>query len=212
MNNTGCWANPELPEYDPAALDPLLGYTTPPSKRSKPREIPNYALDRKYCIALMPEQCDGLTRNAAKEGDSNLQSFLLNFEDTLTPDEVDDGPGVQIEIDAVNPNDLRAMFAASIAKYWDDDAYQAVLDGEQVDRDELGSIIYGVKRRRAGAQVDIEATAAEVLADVSSYADNDAEAISEVCRTTAGLDKTDMVMLIHEFRTQWCSGGRPGVP
>jgi hypothetical protein len=153
IRNTGCWANPELPEYPPTELDEILGYTRPEKKNSKPQPIPNYALDRKYRIALMPEQCVALNlvRNAAKEKDPNMQSFIRNFEGTLTPDEVNDGLGVQIELDAVNPNTLRDMFSAAIDRFWDDDAYQEVLDAEDDDREELGSYLRQAQERRQHA-------------------------------------------------------------
>ena len=43
-----------------------------------------------------------------------------------------------VEIEAMDPVDLRALYDAAIADYWDDDAYQAVLDREAEDRRRLG--------------------------------------------------------------------------
>ena len=65
---------------------------------------------RKYRVALQPEQCDeyGLARNAAKEKDPNMIAFLKTFANTLTADEVDAGLGVQVEMDALDPNVLPA--------------------------------------------------------------------------------------------------------
>lgn len=43
----------------------------------------------------------------------------------------------QIEVDALDPNVLRELFAEAIAEYWDDDAYQAVLEREALEREQL---------------------------------------------------------------------------
>ncbi len=43
----------------------------------------------------------------------------------------------QIELDALDPNVLRALFADALAGYWDDDAYQAVLEREASERERL---------------------------------------------------------------------------
>ena len=141
VKNTGCWDNPELPEYPPTELDAILGYTKPASKSSKAQPIPNYALDRKYRVALLPEQCRAdeeldiaaLERNSAKDEDPNNQSFLLNF-----PAEQDEGElPVQIELDAVEPNRLREMLETRVDEFWDYEAYSEVLDAERGQRHSL---------------------------------------------------------------------------
>jgi len=43
----------------------------------------------------------------------------------------------QIEVDALDPNVLRELFADAIAAYWDDDAYQAVLEREASEREQV---------------------------------------------------------------------------
>lgn len=43
----------------------------------------------------------------------------------------------QIEVDALPPDTLRDLFAAAIAEYWDDGAYQAALERETAEREEL---------------------------------------------------------------------------
>ena len=60
-----------------------------------------------------------LPRNTAKEKDPNLAQFLATFADTLTADEVDDGLGVQIEVDALEPPGPRQMFADAVEQYRD---------------------------------------------------------------------------------------------
>jgi hypothetical protein len=47
------------------------------------------------------------------------------------------GALVQVELDALDPDDLRALYAAAIADYWDTDAYRAVLEREARERDRL---------------------------------------------------------------------------
>ena len=133
VKNTDCWANPELDDYPPTELDAILGKTNPASKNSRPQPIPNYALDRKYRVALLPEQCDGLERNSAKDEDPNNQSFLLNF-----PDEQAEGElPVQIELDAVEPNTLREMLETRVDEFWDHEAYSEVLATERGQRHSL---------------------------------------------------------------------------
>ena len=43
----------------------------------------------------------------------------------------------QFELDALPPDVLRTMYRDVIDRYWDEDAYQTVLDQEDTDRDEL---------------------------------------------------------------------------
>ena len=42
------------------------------------------------------------------------------------------------ELDALDPDDLRALYAAAIADYWDETAFQATLAAEQRDHAQLG--------------------------------------------------------------------------
>lgn len=44
---------------------------------------------------------------------------------------------VQVELDALPPATLRALFADAIAAWWDDDVYEAVLKRERADRKRL---------------------------------------------------------------------------
>ncbi|MGZ8748532.1 MAG: hypothetical protein ACXWZI_04480 [Mycobacterium sp.] len=92
---------------------------------------------------LSLSKCDeyDLPRNAAKEKDPNLNQFLATFADTLTPDEIDDGLGGQVEVDALEPSVLRQLFTDAINQYWDDDAYGAVMEDEQADIAALDGII-----------------------------------------------------------------------
>lgn len=144
IDRTDCWSNPELPEWDPDDMPPNRGYKQ--WSNGQHREIPNFDLYRKYRVALTPEQCDDydLPRNSAKEKDPNTDQFLATFEDTLTDDEVDDGLGVQIEVDAIDPNVLHDLFADAIEMYWDDEAFEAVQAEEEDDIEQLDAIIAGL--------------------------------------------------------------------
>jgi hypothetical protein len=127
------WANDELPEWHTSTMPETLGRKRGHAKAW--RDIPNFNRYRKYRVALTPEQCDeyGLPRNPAKEKDPNMDNFLRNFADTLTDDEVDDGLGVQVEVDALEPPLLRQLFADAIEQYWDSDVYEGVLAREESD-------------------------------------------------------------------------------
>ena len=137
VDRTGFWVNPELPGWNPEDMPADRGHT------ASGEVIPNFDLYRKYRVALHPEQCEayGLARNAAKEKDPNLAAFLANFAHTLTADEVDDGTGVQVEMDAVDPNTLRQLYTDAVERFWRDDAYQAALADEADDTATLTAIL-----------------------------------------------------------------------
>jgi hypothetical protein len=44
---------------------------------------------------------------------------------------------VQVELEALRPETLRALHQDAIADYWDEDAYRAVLERESREREEL---------------------------------------------------------------------------
>ena len=136
VDRTGWWANPELPEWNPAEMPENRGWVL--DHHGKPKApVPNYDRYRKYRVALQPEQCVeyGLPRNSAKEKDPNLPAFLANYEHTLSDAEAENGCGVQIEMDALDPNDLRQLFTDAIDQFWNGDAYDAVLEAEQPERE-----------------------------------------------------------------------------
>jgi hypothetical protein len=144
LDRTDFWVNDELPDFDTSTMPETLGRKRGHAKAWK--DIPNFNRYRKYRVALTPEQCEeyGLPRNPAKEKDPNMDNFLRNVADTLTDDEVDDGLGVQEEVDALEPPLLRQLYTDAIGKYWDADAYQAVLADEADDIAELDAIVDGL--------------------------------------------------------------------
>ena len=141
VDRTGWWVNPELPQWDPAKMPQNRGWTV--TARGKPKNvIPNYDCYRKYRVALGPEQCaeHDLPRNPAKGKDPNLPAFLKTFADTLTPNEVAAGLGVQVEMDALEPTVLRQLYADAIDQHWDADANEVVLADEEDDIAKLDGI------------------------------------------------------------------------
>ena len=144
VDRTDCWCNPDLPQWNPADMPENHGRKRGHAKAWK--HIPNFNRYRKYRVALTPEQCVeyDLARNAAKSKDPSLDTFLVNFGHTLTADEIDDGCGVQVEVDALDPSVLRRLFTDAIGNYWDTDAYRAVLAQEESDIAELDGIVDGL--------------------------------------------------------------------
>jgi hypothetical protein len=148
VDRTDCWVNDDLPDWDSSEMPMSLGRKKGHARKWS--EIPNFDRYRKFRVALTPEQCDeyDLARNTAKAQDPSMNTFLANFEHTLTDDEVDDGLGVQVEVDALEPTDLRDLFTDAIDQYWDTDAYDAVLADEEADREELDVIVSQLAWRR----------------------------------------------------------------
>ena len=141
VDRTGFWVNEELRDFDTSTMPEDLGRKRGHARAWK--RIPNWDRYRRYRVALTPEQCVeyDLARNAAKAKDPSLDTFLINFGYTLTDNEIDDGLGVQVEVDALDPSDFRRLFTDAIGQYWDADAYQAVLAQEEADRAELDAIV-----------------------------------------------------------------------
>ena len=80
-------------------------------------------------IALSAEQVDeyDLPSLPGKETDSRAAAF-----------EARHGRLVQVELDALDPDDLRDLYAAAIADYWAGDAFAAVREQERQERARLG--------------------------------------------------------------------------
>jgi hypothetical protein len=79
-------------------------------------------------VALTAEQVEhyDLPPQPGKTADSRSAAFLTRH-----------GRLVQVELDALAPDTLRGLYETALADYWDDDAYQAVLDLETEERDQL---------------------------------------------------------------------------
>jgi hypothetical protein len=89
--------------------------------------------DKVVRVALNEEQVDeyGLVENpdpeakAKVERDTRAAAFVARY-DELT----------QIEVDALPPDTLRDLYQSTLDGLWNDDAYQAVLEREDAERDE----------------------------------------------------------------------------
>jgi hypothetical protein len=85
-------------------------------------------------VALSAEQVTSyrLPPNPGKVTDSRAGGFIARH-----------GELVQVELDALDPNDLRVLFQAAIDRYWDVSAYEAVLDRERDDLRRLREVAGG---------------------------------------------------------------------
>ena len=81
--------------------------------------------DKVVRVALSAEQVTHyrLPPNPGKVTDSRASGFVARH-----------GQLVQVEIDALSPETLRALFTDAIADYWDESAYAAVLAREDAER------------------------------------------------------------------------------
>jgi hypothetical protein len=86
--------------------------------------------DEERRIALTKEQVRefDLPENPGKDEDKRTPAFMQRHGYTTN---------IQVELDALAPDVLRGLYQDAIDDYWDDDAYQAVLDREDDER--LGS-------------------------------------------------------------------------
>lgn len=80
-------------------------------------------------VALTAEQVHehDLPEQMGKPTDSRAASFVARH-----------GRLVQVELDALPPDVLRGVFADAIARFWDEDAFDAAVERENADRRALG--------------------------------------------------------------------------
>lgn len=98
-------------DFDPSGEDILRDYT----ERSR-------CFDKIVHVALTPEQVDefGLPENPGKITDSRARAFAAKH-----------GRLVQVELDALDPNDLRSLYQAAIDQFWDTSIYEDVRAEEE---------------------------------------------------------------------------------
>lgn len=79
-------------------------------------------------VALSTDQVRDyqLPINPGKAADSRSAGFIERH-----------GELMQVELDALDPDDLQALYQAAIDRYWDVSAYEQVLRDEQADREHL---------------------------------------------------------------------------
>lgn len=88
--------------------------------------------DKVERIALSREQVDTyrLPPNPGKMTDTRAAKFIERH-----------GELMQVEIDAVDPVTLRALFTDAISTYWDDDAHRQVLQREDHDLERIDAVV-----------------------------------------------------------------------
>jgi hypothetical protein len=77
-------------------------------------------------IALNGDQIVGLPSQPGKSKDPRARGFVREH-----------GELVQVELEALDPNDLKQFYEDAIAQYWDEAAYRHVLRKEKRERDSL---------------------------------------------------------------------------
>lgn len=70
-----------------------------------------------------------LPPNPGKIGDSRAAGFIARH-----------GELVQVELDALDPNDLRRLYSAAIDQYWDTSAYEEAIEREEEERTALAEL------------------------------------------------------------------------
>jgi hypothetical protein len=76
-------------------------------------------------IALTKDQARDLPQNPGKDEDPRTEAFM---------DRHDYTENIQVELDALDPPELRRLYREAIDRYWDNDAYRAVLAREDEER------------------------------------------------------------------------------
>ena len=81
-------------------------------------------------VALTADQVEeyNLPPQPGKASDSRAGAFVRRH-----------GQLIQVELDALPPDTLRALYADALADFWDDDTYQRALSREEADRRTLGA-------------------------------------------------------------------------
>lgn len=84
--------------------------------------------DQTVRVALRREHIEeyDLPPMPGKEDDSRSASFILEH-----------GQLIQVELDALNPDDLRKLYQDQLDRFWDKDVYDEVLEREANERDHL---------------------------------------------------------------------------
>ena len=80
-------------------------------------------------IALTNEQVEeyDLPPQVGKATDSRASQFVARY-----------GRLVQVELDALDPDTLRALYSSALDEYWDMSTYEAVMEQEAEERESLG--------------------------------------------------------------------------
>jgi hypothetical protein len=88
--------------------------------------VGNFAITKRVALDWAQVEHYGLPPNPGKATDSRAADF-----------EAKHGQLVQVEVDALAPEDLRGLFEDAVAGYWNDAAYQRALAVEMLNRGRL---------------------------------------------------------------------------
>jgi hypothetical protein len=58
---------------------------------------------------------------------------------------------MQVELDALDPDDLQALYQTAVDRYWDTSAYEQVIRDEDAGRARLRAMIAGMDNGQSGS-------------------------------------------------------------
>lgn len=96
--------------------------------------------DRTHRIALNPEHIEryNLPPLPGKASDSRAAGFIAEH-----------GELIQVELDALPPDILQGLYAQALRRYWNPEAYDAIMAKEEADRETLRTFIESTKKKGA---------------------------------------------------------------
>lgn len=105
-------------DFDPSGEDILRDFV----------ERTGYCWTEVKRVAVNADQIDeyGLVPQPGKRTDSRAAGFVARH-----------GQLVQVEVEALDPADLRRLYETATFSYWDESTYEAVLEREDADIEEL---------------------------------------------------------------------------
>lgn len=89
-----------------------------------------------------------------KEDDARSASFIL-----------DHGDLIQVELDALNVNDLKKLYQDQLDRFWDAEAYEAVMDEEEPERERMALL------RKLSTSNDSVGMATAIISDLEDNGD-----------------------------------------
>jgi hypothetical protein len=104
-------------DFDPSGEDILRDF-----------DVRSDVFDEVTRVAVLPEQIAAynLTPAPGKATDSRAAGFVARY-----------GQLVQVEVEALDPNDLQALLTEAVDRFWDVSAFEDAMAQEEADREEL---------------------------------------------------------------------------
>lgn len=99
-------------------------------------EVRTGCWDEVVRVALTAEQVQDheLPINAGKTTDSRAAAFTTRH-----------GELIQVELDALPPETLHSLYGEALDEYWDQDAYERVMEHEAEDRERMGEVLESMR-------------------------------------------------------------------